>query len=326
MPDYLVIAVGGNAIQPGGTSHPEEDSRRARELAAEIAELAADGYRLVITHGNGPQVGEIMLRSEAAGASVPPLSLDEAGASSQGEIGYLLQREIGNHLDSLGRRDQVVALITQVVVAAEDPAFLHPTKPIGRFYSRSEAEALRASLGWVMIEDAGRGYRRVVPSPAPRAIVESRAIEALSNAGVIVIAAGGGGIPVVVEAGRLRGVEAVIDKDRTAQVLATWLGARVLVLLTSARGIALNFGTRRERYLEEVSAKQLREYASAGTFAPGSMGPKVDAALRFLDTGGAAAIICRPRDVRAAIRGEAGTRVVAHDGALSERTLARGAR
>jgi carbamate kinase len=327
MKDFLVVAFGGNAIAPsGGRRTLEEQRENVRRMSAEMGRLILDGHRLVVTHGNGPQVGEIMLTSERSRESVPPVTLDVAGAMSQGQIGYVLQQEIGKFLHLNHVPATVCTLVTQVIVDEHDRAFSVPTKPIGRFYSKDEAEAVQAEQGWHMVEDAGRGYRRVVPSPMPQSIVEWPVIKTLVEAGTLVIAAGGGGVPVVRdEDGTLRGVEAVIDKDAAAQRLASLVGARTLALLTEVPQVALNFGTPQQRALGCVTVEELAAHASDGQFPPGSMGPKVGAALEFLRRGGRRAIITTPELLAEAVADSAvGTQVVASADAVPSLTGARG--
>jgi carbamate kinase len=311
--DFLVVAFGGNAILPSGQRGTMGEQREnIRRMSVELGRLLADGHRVVITHGNGPQVGEIMLKSELSRDVVPPVTLDVGGAMSQGQIGYLLQQEIGNFLIQTGTERSVCSVVTQVVVDADDPAFDTPTKPIGRFYSRDEAETLRLERDWNMVEDAGRGYRRVVPSPRPQTIAEWPAVRSLVAAGVLVIAAGGGGIPVVRTAdGSLRGVEAVIDKDLAAQKLASLVQARTLVLLTEVEAVAVDFGTPEQRALGLVELKEMKEHFRLGQFPPGSMGPKVQAAIDFLEAGGDRVIITSPDNLIAAVNGiTIGTQIV----------------
>lgn len=313
MSDYAVVAFGGNAIMPSGTEGTLEEQRlNVRRMASELGRLILDGHDVVVTHGNGPQVGEIMLRSDLSAPTVPPLTLDIGGAMSQGQIGYMLQQEIRSFLAANGSDRDVCSLTTQVVVDADDPAFSRPTKPIGRFYSQTDAEALRLERGWVMVEDAGRGYRRVVPSPQPVRIVEWRAVRALVESGTLTIAAGGGGIPVVERDGALVGVEAVIDKDRAAQQLANLVGARTLVLLTEVENVAVDFGTPQQRPLVRVSVEEMRRYYDEGQFPPGSMGPKVESALNFIESGGERAIITTTARLVQAMKSDAvGTQIVA---------------
>ncbi|HEX6507724.1 MAG TPA: carbamate kinase [Chloroflexota bacterium] len=313
MADFLVVAFGGNAILRSGQRGTLQEQRdNVRQMACELGRLLADGHRIVVTHGNGPQVGEIMLKSELARDTVPPLTLDVGGAMSQGQIGYLLQQEIGNYLARAGTPGSVCSVVTQVVVDPTDTAFNTTTKPIGRFYSREESEGLAAERGWRMVEDAGRGYRRVVPSPMPQIIEEWHAVRTLVEAGVLVIAAGGGGIPVVREAdGSLRGVEAVIDKDLSAQRLATLVGARTLVLLTEVDRVALDFGTPAQCSLEVVGLDEIKRHYAAGQFPAGSMGPKVRAGVNFLEAGGERVIITSAQKLVSAVNGRsAGTQIV----------------
>lgn len=314
MGDVLIVAFGGNAILPSGQRGTLEKQREnVRRMSQQLGQLVTRGHRVVVTHGNGPQVGEIMLRSELTRDVVPPLTLDVGGAMSQGQIGYMLQQEIRNYLAERGDDMGVCSVVTQVVVDPEDRAFSRPTKPIGRFYDAAEADSLREQRGWDMVEDAGRGYRRVVPSPVPQTIVEWPAIRALVEAGILVIAAGGGGVPVVPsEDGSLVGVEAVIDKDSAAQVLGSLVGAGVLVLLTEVPAVAVNFGTPEQRPLGTVSLEEMKRYQSEGQFPEGSMGPKVRAAIAFLECGGERAIITSADRLVAAVEGRVeGTQIVA---------------
>ncbi|HLJ66598.1 MAG TPA: carbamate kinase [Chloroflexota bacterium] len=321
MSDSLVIAFGGNAIHPSTqTGTLDEQRGNIRRMCAGLGELVVEGHRVVVTHGNGPQVGEIMLRSNMTEGKVPPVTLDVAGAQSQGQIGYMLQQEMGNYLRERGVPPVVATVVTQVVVDPADPAFQNPTKPIGRFYQRAEAEALREERGWIMVEDAGRGYRRVVPSPRPLDIVEWTAVRALFECGVLVIAAGGGGVPVVREGGVLRGIEAVIDKDAAAATVATLIEASTLVLLTEVPAVAVDFGTPRQRPLAAVSLTDMKGHMADGQFPPGSMGPKVRAAIDFLDAGGDRAIITNVSNLVEAVHGDrTGTQVV-HDVQAPPRT------
>ncbi|HZS94831.1 MAG TPA: carbamate kinase [Chloroflexota bacterium] len=312
MADFLVVAFGGNAIASGGAHDTIEAQReRVRAMSRELGRLVLAGHRVVVTHGNGPQVGEILLWANASAAERPALPLDVAGAMSQGQIGYLLQQEIGNYLTQNGRPQMVCSLVTQVIVDPADPAFEHPTKPIGRFYAPDEAAQLQKANGWVMVEDAGRGYRRVVPSPYPREIVEWPAVRSLADQGSLVIAAGGGGVPVVVKEGRLVGVEAVIDKDFASRLLANLIGARTLVLLTGVDRVAVDFGTPQQRALDKVDIDTLRRYEAEGQFPAGSMGPKVRAAIEFVERGGERALITSPERLVDAATGQAGTRILA---------------
>lgn len=308
-----VIAVGGNAlILSGQRGTIAEQFENARATARHIADLVAAGWRVVVTHGNGPQVGFILLRSELAGDQdfTPRLSLDMAVADSEGGIGYIIANSLGNELGRRGLADRVACLLTQTVVDPADPAFTHPTKPIGRAYTHAEAEAHRAD-GWAMVEEAGRGYRRVVPSPRPRRIVETEAVRTLVQAGFVVLAGGGGGIPVVEEGpGRYRGVEAVIDKDLASALLAASLGVEHFVVCTGVERVAIRFGQPDQAWLDRVSVTEVRAHLEAGEFPEGSMGPKIRAAIDFLDRGGKEVIITSEAHLEAALAGPAGTHIV----------------
>lgn len=269
--------------------------------------MIAKGYNVVITHGNGPQVGNILIQNEEAEEHVPPMPLDVCGAQSQGMIGYMIQRSLTKHLRARGIERTVVTLVTEVVVDEEDPAFRNPTKPIGPFYSRERAEQLAKERKFIFREDAGRGFRRVVPSPDPKYLVEREAIRHLVRAGIIVIASGGGGIPVVERDGGLVGVEAVIDKDLAAERLASDVQAGTLLILTDVERVSLNYGKKNERPIDEMSVEEAEMYLRKGHFAPGSMGPKVQAAVRFLRSGGSRAIITSLVRGIEALEGRAGT-------------------
>jgi carbamate kinase len=312
MKPIAVIAVGGNALsQPGERGTFEEQQRRARTTCEGIADVLATSYRVVVTHGNGPQVGEALLRSELAQPQLPSLHLDACDAETQGLIGYLLQQTLTNVLAERGLRFTVASIVTQVVVDPDDPAFRHPTKPIGPFYRVEEALERKQKLSWELVEDSGRGWRRVVASPKPLDIVELHAIRACLGAGVVVIAAGGGGIPVVRRRGRYEGVEAVIDKDRASALLASRLKAEVLIFSTGVDRVAWHFGRPDQCFLDQLTWQQARTYLEQGEFPPGSMGPKIEAALEFLAGGGHRVLISSPENVARALRGEAGTEILA---------------
>ncbi|MEE8199683.1 MAG: carbamate kinase [Candidatus Acidoferrales bacterium] len=305
-----VVAIGGNSLlRPGERGTIEEQRRNLKTTCEGIAAVVAGGYGVVITHGNGPQVGAALLRSEAAADQVPPLPLDVCDAETQGSIGYLLQQTLQNTLGRRGLTQTVVTMVTQVLVALRDPAFRAPTKPVGPFYTRAQAEDHRARLKWQMVEDAKRGYRRVVPSPEPRAIVELLPIQRTLESGALVIACGGGGIPVILHDCQLVGVEAVIDKDRVSALLASQLGADLLLISTGVDEVALNFGTPEQRPLSRLTAAEAKRYLQEGQFPPGSMGPKIEAALSYLEHGGREVIITSPEKIPAALRGKAGTRI-----------------
>jgi carbamate kinase len=295
-----VAALGGNAILGGGAS--------ALDLGAapvSLARLAGLGWDLVVTHGNGPQVGDLLLGLESAGR-VP--ALDVIGAQTEGSIGYALQQSLGNALGRAGLARTVASLVTQTVVEAHDPAFADPTKPVGPFFSAERAEILAAERGWRMVEDAGRGWRRAVPSPQPLEIVEWQAIRSLARAGVVTVSAGGGGIPVVrLWDGSLRGVEAVVDKDRASSLLARKLEADLLVIFTAVPEVLLDFRRPGERPLRRLSVAEARAHLAAGQFAAGSMGPKVESAAAFTEATANPAIITSPERLLDALVGTSGT-------------------
>ena len=307
----MLIAVGGNSlIRSGEKGTVAEQLANARRTAQAIIGLIRRGYRLVITHGNGPQVGAELLRSERASDQVPGHTLDVCGATTQGEIGYLLSQSLSNELSASGLRIPVASVVTQTIVSAGDPAMQNPTKPIGPFYSRAVAEQYRRLLGWHIVEDAARGYRRVVPSPEPIEIVELEVIRTLVNDGVLVVACGGGGIPAVRSARGVEGIEAVIDKDRASALLASQLGLDAFAITTDSDYVYLDYRKPTQRPLAQVDAAQLEEYYQAGHFPPGNMGPKVESVLRFLNSGGQEAFITTYERLGEAIDGNAGTHVI----------------
>ncbi|MEP6808164.1 MAG: carbamate kinase [Chloroflexota bacterium] len=317
----VVIAIGGNAlILDGQQGSIAEQFANATDTAAHIAALIADGWRVVVTHGNGPQVGFILLRSELIGESsgIPRLSLDMSVADSQGGIGHILGTALLNELGRRGITDRVACILTHVVVDRDDRAFREPTKPIGPSYTAEEATAKREAEGWAMVEDSGRGYRRIVPSPHPLRIVEARQIKTLVESGFVVIAAGGGGIPVVetAEAG-YEGVEAVIDKDLAAALLASSLGIPLLVLSTGVEQVAIHFRQPDQRFVDRLTVTEARRYLADGEFPKGSMGPKVEAAITFLEQGGSEVLITSPSSLERAFTGTSGTRIVADEALAS---------
>ncbi len=300
----IVIALGGNAL---GDS-PQEQLDRAAHAAGAIADLIQDGHQVVVVHGNGPQVGMIHKGLEAAaqqGAVSSPMPLPECGAMSQGYIGYHLQNALRNELDRRGLSVPVAAVVTQVLVAEDDPAFSHPTKPIGAFYTAQQAQEMSRD-GCVMVEDSGRGYRRVVASPSPVDVIEKDAVSALMAAGQVVITAGGGGIPVIRRDGALIGVPAVIDKDLASAKLAQLIGAELLSILTAVERVAVNFGKPDQKDIPEMDLAQAQEYIDQGQFAPGSMLPKVQAAMSFAREGGRTIIAALER-APDAVKGLSGT-------------------
>lgn len=313
MSEMTIVAMGGNSLLdpslPPTVEHQFDVTRRA---VAPIADLMLRGVPLVLTHGNGPQVGFMQLRSELSREHIHEVPLDSLVADSQGAIGYMIQRTLREELTRRGAEREVVTIVTEVEVARDDPAFDDPSKPVGKFYSAADAEDLRRERGWRMVEDSRRGWRRVVPSPAPLAIAQLPTIRRLLEQGVTVIACGGGGIPVVREAdGRVRGIEAVIDKDRATALLGAKLGLKRLLVTTGVDAIYRDYLDPEKRTaLGEVTISELRRMQDAGQFPAGSMGPKVEASIAFLEQGGAEVVICRPEALADAYDGKAGTRVV----------------
>lgn len=314
MSKTMLIAVGGNSlIRAGEKGTVAEQLANTKRTAEAIVGLIREGYRLVITHGNGPQVGAALLRSERASDQVPGHTLDVCDADTQGEIGYLLAQSLRNELHRASMRVPVVAVMTQCVVAADDPAMQHPTKPIGPFYSKKDAEERHRLHGWAIVEDAARGYRRVVPSPDPIEIVELEVIRDLVEAGALVVACGGGGIPVVrSDDGMLSGVEAVIDKDRASALLAAKLGVDLFAISTDTDYVYLDYKKPSQRALTSVTATEISEHFRNGHFPPGNMGPKVESVLRFLKNGGKRAVITSFTHLLEAVAGSAGTHIVAN--------------
>jgi Carbamate kinase len=311
IPDRLVIAIGGNATHPEGIrGTPSEQAAVAAGLGEALLPVMELGNELIITHGNGPVVGKIMLRQYYAREAIPPMRLDVCVAHSQGGIGYMLIQALENAMRREGVARQAACVVTQVEVDAQDPAFEKPSKPIGPFFKEKEAEEFERK-GWRMAEDAGRGWRHCVASPEPRSILNLHVVRALLDAGTVVIAGGGGGIPVVRDAnGDWRGVQAVVDKDLTSALLARSLGIPDLLILTAVERVAVDFNTPRQRFLDRVSLAEMRAYQRDGHFARGSMGPKVEAAIRHLECGGQRAIIAHLERALPALAGETGTHVV----------------
>lgn len=311
MNGVAVVAIGGNSLVRERDASVGAARAALAETAGHLAAMAAGGWALALTHGNGPQVGFGLLRSDAAAGVAPRLPLDVLGAETQGSIGYLVQQALAAALTARGVHRHVATVVTQVVVDRHDPAFTRPTKPIGPFYSHDEAERRMREERWTMAEDAGRGWRRVVPSPEPLVIVEAPVIRALLDQGVVVVAAGGGGIPVVRREAGYDGIEAVVDKDLASAVLARDLRARLLLISTPVERVALHYGTPAERVIDAMSTSEARRYLDEGHFPPGSMGPKIRAAISFLEAGGETVIITAPWAIGEALAGEGGTRIVA---------------
>jgi carbamate kinase len=306
-----VVAVGGNSLIPEdkrGTI--PEQFEAALTTGRQISALVEQGWRVIVTHGNGPQVGFILQRSDLAAGVLPRLPLDLCDADSQGGLGYIVGNSLEQALAERGLARTVVSLLTRVVVDPQDPAFSKPSKPIGNFYSREEAEQRRDQDGWTIVEDSGRGYRRVVPSPQPLRIVELEAIRNLAEAGFVLVAVGGGGIPVVeLAAGTYKGVEAVIDKDLASSLLATVLRADLLLISTGVPRVSINFNRPDQRDLEHMTLEEAQGYLDDGQFPAGSMGPKIRAAMRFLEAGGPEVLITSPAYIEEALAGNSGTRI-----------------
>jgi len=306
-----VIALGGNAIASTGKEDIHEQFANTRKSLEIIVELIKEGYNLAITHGNGPQVGNALLRVERTARDIPVLPLGVIVADTEGGMGYMIEQSLQNKLYRLGTKRDVITIVTQVIVDPNDPSIINPTKFIGPFYTKKQAENLAVMFNWVIKEDSGKGHRRVVPSPTPMKIVNRRIIQQLVDAGVIVIAAGGGGIPVYIEVdGTYEGVDAVIDKDRASAVLARDINAQTLVILTNVDYVYLNFNQPNQMKLEKVTLSDVRKYLDEGHFSPGSMRPKIEAAMNFLEDGGKQVIITSLDMAKQAILGDAGTKIV----------------
>ena len=307
-----VIAIGGNSLIKDASHMSVLDQYRAAgQTSHHIAALVKAGYRVVVTHGNGPQVGFILLRSELAKDKLHQVPLESCVADTQGAIGYQIQQTLENELRRLRIWKPVATVVTQCVVRKDDPAFTHPTKPIGPFYSEADARVHEQKDGWSVREDAGRGWRRVVASPEPREIIEEPVIRSLLKDDIVVIAVGGGGIPVVREkGGRLRGCAAVIDKDAASSLLARHLKADVFIISTGVDYVCINFGKPDQQAIRSMTLKEARRYMKQGQFADGSMKPKIEAAIRYLQAGGKHVIITQPHLLGKAVRGEAGTHIV----------------
>jgi carbamate kinase len=307
----VVVAVGGNSL----ISDSKHTSLKDQAIAAEesmlhVAEMVAAGWNVVVTHGNGPQVGFLLRRAELAARELPSIPLDVLGADTQGATGYLFVKALHEEFAKAGVHKEAVAVVTQTVVDPDDPAFASPSKPIGSFMSEEEATGHAQADGWNVVEDSGRGWRRVVASPKPKRIVEIDAIRMLNAAGFAVVAGGGGGIPVVEDGESLRGIEAVIDKDHATALLANELNADVLLISTAVDAVAVNFNTPEQRWLSTATVAELREYLAAGQFGAGSMAPKIEAAIAFIERGGQRVIITSPPRMVDALAGTAGTTIV----------------
>lgn len=307
-----VVAIGGNALSPD-KDHLSilRQYEKVQETALHIAAMMQEGWNVVVSHGNGPQVGMILRRSELSRHEVPPVPMDYAGADIQGAVGYMFCKALGNAFRRLGIDRRPVALVAQTLVSLDDPAFKAPSKPIGDWFSAEAARELARDYGWTVVEDAGRGWRRVVPSPDPVEIIEESAIRLMVEAGLTVTTLGGGGVPVIRNAqGDLEGVEAVIDKDMSSALLAARLGADMLILPTAVERVALRFGKPDQKWLDSLSLAEAAEHLASGEFPPGSMGPKIRALAKFVKETGGAGLITTPEKLREAVQGKTGTRIV----------------
>lgn len=307
-----VIAFGGNALLPPGSSGTgEEQLKAAQKTSHDLLDIVAQGYRLVIVHGNGPQVGNALIRAEESVTKVPMVDLDFCVAQTQGEMGYLLTRGLKNEMAKQGLDLPVVTLVSHVIVDCQDPALSNPTKPIGPFYVEHRAEELKHLKQWHMVQDAGRGFRRVVASPKPKAVIEMDAIRLLAaQSDAIIICGGGGGIPVCRHNTCLTGIEGVIDKDYTSSLIAKELQADLFIILTQIEKVAIDFDTPNPVFLSDVEVSKLKEYQQEGHFPPGSMGPKVTAAIDFVSQTNRQVIITRSDMLSASLKGRAGTRII----------------
>ncbi len=308
-----LIAFGGNALLPENQRGlQEEQMRNAQKAAKLMVHIVGKGYELIIVHGNGPQVGNLLIQMEEAVTKIPPFSLEVCDAMTEGSMGYMLERAIINELRTRSLDKEVATLVTQVIVDKEDPAFQNPTKPVGPFYSKYRAQMLAKEKKWAMIEDAGRGYRKVVPSPKPIDVVSKWIIRDLVHAGRVVIAAGGGGIPIIINGrGLFKGMEAVIDKDYVASLIAREVKVDLFIILTNIERVYLDYGTPQERPVDVMTAAEAKEYLSQGQFPPGSMGPKIEAAIEYIQAGGKEVLITSASHLKAALIKRSGTRIVA---------------
>jgi len=311
MAKIAVVAIGGNSLIKDKAHQTVPDQfETTRETCAYISRMIENDWNVVITHGNGPQVGFILLRSEMASHVLHPVPLDSCGADTQGAIGYMIQQCLYNEFKRRDIKKQVVTVVTQVMVDKNDPAFQNPTKPIGSFYDEKKAKKYRDERGWNIMGDVGRGWRRVVPSPIPVRIIEYDVVKTLIDQGFVVIAVGGGGIPVIEEDGELKGIAAVIDKDHASALLAIDIKADLFLISTAVEKVALNFGEPNQKLLDRMTLAEAKKYYEEGHFPPGSMGPKIQAIINFLEKGGKEALITNPENIEHALLGETGTRIV----------------
>ena len=312
LPPLAVVAFGGNALlRPEDRGTQEEQIARAKQAARWLADIVRQGFKVIVVHGNGPQVGNILVQAEEASTKIPPQSLDVCVAQTEGSIGFMLQQAIRNRLESVGSPGEVATVLTEVEVDPNDPAFKRPTKPIGPFFTRYRAEALERDLGWTMREDSGRGWRHVVPSPRPLRVLNINTISRMVESAAVVVAAGGGGIPVVRgRDGQWRGIEAVIDKDFASALLAHELKAERFIVLTGVAKVALDFGKPTQRDVARMTAAEAAKHLADGQFPPGSMGPKIEAAIDFVRRSGREVLITDIEHLRDALEGREGTVIV----------------
>lgn len=310
----MLVSLGGNAIlkhTDKGTA--EEQFSNTAKTSQVLVNMLKENYHVVLTHGNGPQVGDILLAYDISRDTIPPMPLDVCVAQTQGMIGFMLQLSLENSLIKENMKKSIVTILTQTIIDKNDPQLNNPSKPIGPFYNADEAEKLRKNHDWVIIDDSGRGYRRVVPSPLPVGFVEESSIKTLYNEDNFVIACGGGGIPVMKnEQGNYEGVEAVVDKDHTSSLLASKIGAEVLLILTDVEKVAINYGKQNQESLDHLSVQKAKNYLDDGHFPPGTMGPKIESTINFIEAGGKKAIITSIENSIKALNGQAGTTVTMH--------------
>lgn len=307
-----IIAIGGNALVPD-SEHLSIPSQyeKVQETAGYIAQMMQEGWNVVVTHGNGPQVGMIMRRSELSLHEIPAVPMDYAGADTQGAIGYMFCKALHNAFLKYGIERQVVSIVSQMLVDLDDPAFNNPSKPIGSWFSQQQAKSLSQEYGWNIVEDSGRGWRRVVPSPRPVEIIEQKAITSMIDSGMTVVTLGGGGVPVAKSGqGELFGIEAVIDKDMSSALLAEKLKADMLILPTAVEKVAVRFGKPEQKWLDKVTVKEAEKYMAEGEFPPGSMGPKIQALINYVKATGGVGVITTPQSMRDAVKGTAGTHIM----------------
>ena len=312
-PKIALIAFGGNAVLPKEQRGLQSEQMKNAQKAAQLMiDVVKKGYELIIVHGNGPQVGNLLIQMEESVNKVPPFSLEVCDAMTEGSMGYMLEKNLVNELRKNSLDKDVATIVTQVVVDKEDPAFQNPTKPVGPFYAKYRAQMLQREKKWVMVEDAGRGYRKVVPSPKPIDVVPKRVIPDLVHSGRIVIAAGGGGIPVIINGrGLFQGVEAVIDKDFASSLIAYEAKADLFIILTNVPRACLHFGTPQEKPLSTITVDEAKQYLEEGHFPPGSMGPKIKASIEYIERGGREVLITSASHLKAALINRSGTRIVA---------------